>query len=563
MFYGLRCRSTASQSRIPSVETVHYRRGFERSQRRTTAHFSTQIRRTRHLGVRRLAAAFPSRSLLRRSLRSATRLRRVSAATSWFAWPQRGSLTGATPRKYSCPKSSWQKGTGRRLFRTACTDSVPWFSCFRRSSMLISNGNQKMKQHSQSRNSSEGPTPLPAARLELPAVHGSRATGRESQLSNLRSRISIHSSLPRFNRYPIIRYPSNLLAAKEKTFSNRYYFGLSGACSAPRHSPKRLRERQRGGGSQSRPYISRRADVLASSSAARSAPTVAADVALVLRRGFFLGFGCCFGFCSPRRDYDVHAGVGDGLAEVFVRVGDEKVDHVAVVGVGAELGQRLIEIGVGHGFDGGVGAGEGFVECVNDLGFVGGGLFESFGIEAGRKRHAHIVRNIVIRVGDVQEYFADGADAFGGRPAVFIGGDGGGQVHEFLVHAVEVQQGLRLHVVAGRSRVLRLRGGSGLRGRAGQRKSAGCAGAKQQGRGHCRHQDFLHRSFSFEKRMLRVFSCVPRSSTLSEIGKADGAVSGVEMVAPDYGLRPWPIANFMESAMTISFTNFPVGCCGA
>jgi hypothetical protein len=85
--------------------------------------------------------------------------------------------------KDSCPNSSLQKGTARRLFRPACTNSVRVFSCFHISSVLISNGKQKMKSHTQSRHLLGRPGPLLLAQRVVPGAHGPRISGRDSQLT--------------------------------------------------------------------------------------------------------------------------------------------------------------------------------------------------------------------------------------------------------------------------------------------------------------------------------------------------------------------------------------------
>ena len=51
---------------------------------------------------------------------------------------------------------------------------------------------------------------------------------------------------------------------------------------------------------------------------------------LLLGVGGFL-CGCGLGRDSPRRDDAIHAGVGDGLAEMLVEVGDDQIDDIAVV----------------------------------------------------------------------------------------------------------------------------------------------------------------------------------------------------------------------------------------
>ena len=93
-----------------------------------------------------------------------------------------------------------------KFFRPACTDSVLSFSCFHISSMLISNGNQKMKVHSRSRDLHGRPAPSPPARLGLPAVHKSKSTGRESTFANHESSFTHHSSLATHHRRFLIGY---------------------------------------------------------------------------------------------------------------------------------------------------------------------------------------------------------------------------------------------------------------------------------------------------------------------------------------------------------------------
>jgi len=81
------------------------------------------------------------------------------------------------------------------LFRPACTDSAPSLSCFHISSVLISNGNQKMKSHSQSRDLPRRPAPLPPARLGLRAVQASRTTNLDSRFTNHESGFTHHPSV--------------------------------------------------------------------------------------------------------------------------------------------------------------------------------------------------------------------------------------------------------------------------------------------------------------------------------------------------------------------------------
>ena len=165
--------------RMPSVETVHYRRGSQRSQRHV---------------MRRAAASRPNE---------------------------------AKCGKDSCTDSSVQKGTVWKLFRPACTNSVRLFSCFHITSVLISNGNQNMKSYSQSRDLPDRPAHLRPAGLPPLVVHELRATGRESKFTNHESGFADHSSPVAHHCHlliasrQIIRNPSNLLAINEKTFSNR------------------------------------------------------------------------------------------------------------------------------------------------------------------------------------------------------------------------------------------------------------------------------------------------------------------------------------------------------
>ena len=82
-----------------------------------------------------------------------------------------------------------------KFFRPACTDSVPSFSCVQSSSVLISDGNQKMKMRSRSRDLHGRPALSPPAPPGLSAVHKSESTGRESRSANQKSRFAHHSSL--------------------------------------------------------------------------------------------------------------------------------------------------------------------------------------------------------------------------------------------------------------------------------------------------------------------------------------------------------------------------------
>jgi hypothetical protein len=140
------------------VETVHYRRGSQRSQRH--------------------------------------------APTREAAWGRVRPNEEGT----AVPIQRCKKGTAWKLFRPACTDSVPSFSCFHISSMLISNGDQKMNPYTQWRDLPRRPAPSPPVRLGLPAVHKSKSTGRESTFANHESSLTHHSSLATQHRRFLIGY---------------------------------------------------------------------------------------------------------------------------------------------------------------------------------------------------------------------------------------------------------------------------------------------------------------------------------------------------------------------
>ena len=59
-------------------------------------------------------------------------------------------------------------------------------------------------------------------------------------------------------------------------------------------------------------------------------------------------------------------GVGDELAEVFVRIGNEDVNNVALVRLRAELWQQLCEVRVAHTTDGFVGEVPGLIQILDD-----------------------------------------------------------------------------------------------------------------------------------------------------------------------------------------------------
>jgi len=56
----------------------------------------------------------------------------------------------------------------------------------------------------------------------------------------------------------------------------------------------------------------------------------------------------------------------------------------------------------------------------------------------------------------VEVNFADRANAFGRAPIEFFGGHGAGEIREFFVQLVDIQQRLRLHVVRRRGFIFAL-----------------------------------------------------------------------------------------------------------
>jgi hypothetical protein len=182
-----------------------------------------------------------------------------------------------------------------------------------------------MKSHSQSHDLRGRPAPLLPARLRLRAVQSWLITYLDSRLANHVSRFAHLSSLATQHCHFLIASRPVLEIQLTRSQQKRKHFLIASffAVLRPRHL--------------ARDKI-RAALKAAPTTCDRANAVTRGDVALVFRRGLFLGFGCCFGFGGPGRNDAVHAGVGDGLAEMFVRVRDEDVDHVAVVGIGAELG---------------------------------------------------------------------------------------------------------------------------------------------------------------------------------------------------------------------------------
>ncbi len=182
------------------------------------------------------------------------------------------------------------------------------------------------------------------------------------------------------------------------------------------------------------------------------------------------------GFLAPGRGDGVGAGVGDGLAEMFVEVA-EVADEEGAFGEGAagEL-EFLVHVTVGEFLGGGTQGREGILEGGDDFGLgfrcggcSGGGFAEDF-------------ENGAVAVGDVNVDFADAADAGFGAPGVFGFGYGFGEADDFGLEVVEL---------------LEIFGDEALRGLGG----GGVGGEKQEGEGQQSRdgEEFSHVSASGER----------------------------------------------------------------
>ena len=79
------------------------------------------------------------------------------------------------------------------------------------------------------------------------------------------------------------------------------------------------------------------------------------------RELLFLGLFFLHIFSPGWRDAG-KAGVGDRLSEMLGGVADDEEQNAALGVLAAEPVQALVEVGVGHGFDGGLGVGEGIFQ---------------------------------------------------------------------------------------------------------------------------------------------------------------------------------------------------------
>src|ERR1700731_3663465 len=133
----------------------------------------------------------------------------------------------------------------------------------------------------------------------------------------------------------------------------------------------------------------------------------------LLGGGFLRGDG-------PRGDDVVCAGIGDQLAHMLVGISDEDVDNITFVGLGAEFGKELGELGVGHGADGGLGEVLGFFQFSDDLGFIGGCFFVGLVVESCGRGGAAQGENLVALARDMEEDFRERAGVGGRAPVEFV-----------------------------------------------------------------------------------------------------------------------------------------------
>ena len=175
-------------------------------------------------------------------------------------------------------------------------------------------------------------------------------------------------------------------------------------------------------------------------------------------------------FFGPRRNDGVLAGVGDGLAEMLAEVAGDHEEGAADGSVLAKQFLRVVEVGVFDGENGAAEMGERVLEDFQDFCFVTGDGVDGFGVDAGGRRSAERASDAVIGGGDVRVDFTDRADAFGGAPGIFFGGNGCGELGVALL--VEGNFGEEFTASAGDSRSCR---GSGL--------VLGCDAMREKGQG--------------------------------------------------------------------------------
>ena len=113
----------------------------------------------------------------------------------------------------------------------------------------------------------------------------------------------------------------------------------------------------------------------------------------------------------PRGDDAILPRVGDELAQVFVRVGNENVNNVTLVSLWAKLWQGLCEIRVAHASDRFVREVLGLLQIVDDTILLGCGFFELARFKPCRRLRTHHAEDSVTLPSNMQKYFSKGPGA--------------------------------------------------------------------------------------------------------------------------------------------------------
>src|SRR5580704_6527805 len=181
-------------------------------------------------------------------------------------------------------------------------------------------------------------------------------------------------------------------------------------------------------------------------------PPQCSRVALLRARLLFLQ---CF--CSPRRHNTVHTRIRDRLPQHVVSMHHQDVHHVPIVRFRSKLFIWLGKIRIGHSLHRRNRSVERLIPCLYNFGLVRRGLFECLPIETFWRLHPHHVRDFIVRAGGVHENLRHRAHAIPWPPRHLVGGKRLGQTREFLLHVLQVQKRLRLHVITRRCLIRRLR----------------------------------------------------------------------------------------------------------
>jgi hypothetical protein len=113
----------------------------------------------------------------------------------------------------------------------------------------------------------------------------------------------------------------------------------------------------------------------------------------------------------PRGDDAILPRVGDELAQVFVRVGNENVNNVTLVSLWAKLWQGLCEIRVAHASDRFVREVPGLLQIVDDTILLGCGFFELARFKPCRRLRTHHAEDSVTLPSNMQKDFSKGPGA--------------------------------------------------------------------------------------------------------------------------------------------------------